>query len=296
MQFASDQSWVILSPVEQKIKEKIESVGIPLKNWDVHIYRGILTGFNEAFIINGETKDQLIAEDPKSAEIIRPILRGRDIKRYRYSFADLYVILAAYGSYKYLKDGYPAIYSHLAQYEEKLRKRGQCRYRSNGKPNLDGEFPGQHHWLELDNNPRQEYLDDFAKQKIIWGEISDKPKFALDLNGEYTPEATTFLMIGEKLDYLLGFLNSKTSEYFFSKNGTTTGVGTVRWKKFKIEQLPIPKVSVEQEKTLKEIVLSIISQPISNNNDLEDQLNKVIYSFYNFTDEEVQIIEQHCAQ
>ena len=86
------ESWVVLSPIEQRIKAKIEAVGTPLKDWDINIYRGILTGYNEAFIIDGKKKDELIAEDPKSEEIIRPILRGRDIKRYGYEFADLWLI------------------------------------------------------------------------------------------------------------------------------------------------------------------------------------------------------------
>ncbi|MGV4459827.1 Eco57I restriction-modification methylase domain-containing protein, partial [Ornithobacterium rhinotracheale] len=88
----SSESWIILSEIEKSIKEKIEAIGTPLKDWDINIYRGILTGYNEAFIINGERKDELIAQDPKSAEIIRPILRGRDIKRYGYDFADLWLI------------------------------------------------------------------------------------------------------------------------------------------------------------------------------------------------------------
>ena len=90
--FDNSASWVILSPIEQSIKRKIEAVGTLLKDWNVKIYRGILTGYNDAFIIDGAKKDELIAADPKSAEIIRPILRGRDIKRYSYEFADLYII------------------------------------------------------------------------------------------------------------------------------------------------------------------------------------------------------------
>ena len=77
-----EDSWIILSPEENSIKQKIERIGTPLKDWDINIYRGVLTGFNEAFIIDGKKKDELIAKDPKSAEIIKPILRGRDIKRY----------------------------------------------------------------------------------------------------------------------------------------------------------------------------------------------------------------------
>ena len=89
--FSSD-SWIILSPIEQSIKSKVEKVGKPLKNWDIQINYGIKTGFNEAFIIDGKTKDTLIAKSPKNAELIRPILRGRDIKRYRADFADLWII------------------------------------------------------------------------------------------------------------------------------------------------------------------------------------------------------------
>ncbi len=150
-------SWCILSPIEQSIKRKIEAVGVPLKDWNISINYGIKTGCNEAFIIDGATKDALIAQDPKSAEIIRPILRGRDIKRYSYEFADKYVILAEFGSHKYLEEKYPAIYNHLLSYKTKLEQRGQCRYMANGKPNPKGEYPGQHHWLELDNNPRRHY-------------------------------------------------------------------------------------------------------------------------------------------
>ena len=90
--YQKDESWTILSPIEQSIKQKIESVGTPLKDWNIKINRGILTGFNEAFIISGEKRDELIAQDPNSAEIIRPILRGRDIKKYNYEFANLYLI------------------------------------------------------------------------------------------------------------------------------------------------------------------------------------------------------------
>ncbi len=90
--FNSSESWVVLSSIEKQIKEKIETIGIPLKEWDIKINYGIKTGFNDAFIIDGKKKDQLILEDPKSAEIIRPILRGRDIKRYSYDFNDLYII------------------------------------------------------------------------------------------------------------------------------------------------------------------------------------------------------------
>lgn len=134
-------SFVILSDIEKRIKEKIESVGTPLKEWDINIYRGILTGYNEAFIIDGETKDELIEKSPKNAEIIRPILRGRDIKRYGYEFADLWLIYIPWhfplhketsivgasekAELEFQKE-YTDIYNHLLKYKEQLSNRNKA--------------------------------------------------------------------------------------------------------------------------------------------------------------------------
>jgi type II restriction/modification system DNA methylase subunit YeeA len=121
-------SWVVLSPIEQRIKAKVEAVGIPLRDWDINIYRGILTGCNEAFIIDGKKKNELITADPKSEEIIRPILRGRDIKKYGYEFADLWLINTHNGiKEKGIKpidiNDYPAVKEHLNKYYPELEKR-----------------------------------------------------------------------------------------------------------------------------------------------------------------------------
>lgn len=276
--FSNSESWVILSPIEQSIKRKIEAVGKPLKDWDINIYRGILTGYNEAFIIDGKKKDQLIAEDPKSAEIIRPILRGRDIKRYGYEFADLWLINTHNGiKEKGLKpidiNNYHAIKSHLDNYYSQLEKRAD-----------KGDTP-----YNLRNCA---YMDDFYKQKIIWGEISDRTKFCLDIEGEFVNEATTFLMTGRSLPFLLGFLNSKLSEYLFSKIGTTTGVGTVRWKKFTIEQLPVPEMTSTFKK-IEELVLRIVQATNSKSeiNELEKNLNNMIYEGLGFDENEKNFIE-----
>ncbi|HFD87355.1 MAG TPA: class I SAM-dependent DNA methyltransferase, partial [Gammaproteobacteria bacterium] len=153
----TDDSFIIMPPNIAAIKQRIEKVGTPLREWDIAINYGIKTGFNEAFIIDGKKKDELITKDPKSAEIIKPILRGRDIKRYRMDFSDLWMIVVKFGAYKTLPDQYPEIYKHLQQYEDKLKTRGQCRYTSSGKQS-EGDYPGQHHWLELDNNPKDDYL------------------------------------------------------------------------------------------------------------------------------------------
>ena len=111
-------SWVILSPIEQSIKRKIEAAGTPLKDWDINIYRGVLTGYNEAFIISGEKRNEILSncktpeERTKTDELIRPILRGRDIKRYSYNFSDLYII-ATFPSRHYNIDDFPAVKNYL---------------------------------------------------------------------------------------------------------------------------------------------------------------------------------------
>ena len=123
--FTTSDSWVILNPIEQSIKRKIEAVGVPLKEWDIKINRGILTGCNEAFIIDEAKKNELIAQDPKSAEIIRPILRGRDIKRYGYNWAHLYLI-ATFPARHYDIEEYPAVKNHLLTFDKKrLRDAGR---------------------------------------------------------------------------------------------------------------------------------------------------------------------------
>lgn len=130
--FSDASGWFIGSGGEIALKAKIESMGKPLKDLDIKIYRGILTGLNEAFVIDRATRDRLISEDPKSAEIIKPMLRGRDIGRYGYEFAEQFLILVKYGFATELPQ-YPSILRHLLTYEESLRKRGQCNTSRSGK-------------------------------------------------------------------------------------------------------------------------------------------------------------------
>ncbi|WP_111310073.1 DUF7149 domain-containing protein, partial [Confluentibacter sediminis] len=122
--YISSDSWVVLSQIEQGIKSKLEAIGKPLKDWDININYGIKTGFNEAFIIDGEKRRELIEQDAKSEEIIRPLLRGRDIKRYSYEFAELYII-ATFPSLSIDIELYPAVKEHLMGYGyDRLKQTG----------------------------------------------------------------------------------------------------------------------------------------------------------------------------
>ena len=275
--FDSSGSWVILSPVEQSIKRKIEAIGTPLKDWDISINYGIKTGANDAFIIDGSKRNELISADSKSAEIIRPILRGRDIKRYGFDFADLWLINTHNG----IKDKdippvdinqYPAVKAHLDKYWDKISVRNDKGYTPYNLRNCV-------------------YTDDFSKQKIVWGEISDKPKFALDTCGEYTISNTAFMLTGDHLEYLVAILNSEYSQYCFSRISTTTGEGTVRWLKYKIETLPIPPLNRIAEKTILNYLSGLEIEQTVN-----DSINQIIYNMFNFTDEEIRYIKENALK
>ncbi len=273
--------WIIGDEKTTDLKLKIEQSSKLLKKFDININRGLLTGLNAAFIINEETKNQLIAESSNSAEIIQPILRGRDLKKYYYEFAGFYLINTHNGVAKNnierikVKENYPSIYNYLLSFLPQIEQR-----QDQGKD-----------WTNLRNCA---YLEDFNKPKIVWGEISDQPKFAFD-DSNYYAEATTFLMTGEKLKYLLAILNSRLSEWYFNQISTTTGMGTNRWKKYKIEMLPIKEPTETEELLLETIVNQILaakkSDPKADTTVLETEIDQLVYQLYGLTEEEIKIIE-----
>ena len=280
--FKVGEAWTILSDIEQSIKQKVESVGTPLKDWDIEIYRGVLTGYNEAFIISSETREAILdncmshEERQRTEEIIRPILRGRDIRRYSYQWSNLWIINTHNGIKGELErvhiEDYPAIKQHIDRYWDKVVKRAD-----------QGDTP-----YNLRNCA---YLDLLSQPKIIWGEISDKSKFCIDRLGEFVPEATTFMLSGDNLLYLLAFLNCSISEYLFSTIGTTTGVGTVRWKKYKILELPIPRYDTSKLYT---DLINACKNAVETHEATtiyEKRINSIIYQIYGLTEDEIGYIE-----
>ncbi len=273
--FASSDSWVILSPIEQSIKRKIEAVGTPLKDWDINIYRGVLTGYNDAFIIDSEKRNEILAnchsveEREKTAELIRPILRGRDIKRYGYEWADLWIINTHNGIKGKLPridvNEFPAIKAHLDQYWDKISKRTD-----------KGDTP-----YNLRNCA---YMDDFSKTQIVWLELTDEPKFSLV--NKMVSLNTVFFMTGEHLPHILGQLNSKLVTWYFHKClGARSGVGTNRWLKYTIEQLPLAPYSKEYEEAA-----HTLSKQYSSKQD--EVVNHLTCCLFGLTNAEEKIVNQ----
>ena len=292
--FSNSDSWVILSPIEQSIKRKIEAVGTPLKDWDIQINYGIKTGFNDAFIISTEKREEILAncqtedERKRTAELIRPILRGRDIKRYGYEWAELWLI-ATFPSRHYDIDEYPSVKEYLLSYGiERLEQTGKV-HTVNGEK-IKARKKTNNKWYETQDSIS--YWEDFNKPKIVWGEISDRSKFAYESEGKYVPEATTFLMVGSHLPYLFCVLNSPLSEWFFSKVGTTTGVGTVRWKKYTIQQLLLPRASDIQQ----DIFSELVAKYITGNIPIEvftKKVNTEIYNLVGLNETEIDYVENY---
>src|SRR5690554_5172353 len=267
--FNSSDSWIVLSEIEQQIKAKIEAVGTPLKDWDINIYRGILTGYNEAFIIDGNKKDELIASNPKSAEIIRPILRGRDIKRYGYDFADLWLINTHNGiKEKNIKridiEDYPAIKNHLNKYYSQLVKRSD-----------KGDTP-----YNLRNCA---YMEDFFRPKVIYPNMTKFLPFVYDDKGFLTNQKC-FIITGEKIEFLTAFLNSSIFKYCFRDDFPELQGGTRELSKIFFDKISVLEVSEETNLQFKDLIFEV--QKLKENKELELKIDNLIFDLYNLTNEE----------
>jgi len=286
--FPHNSSWVILSPMEQRIKEKIEKVGVPLKDWDIQINYGIKTGCNEAFIIDKAKKDELIALSPNSVDIIRPILRGKDIKKYGYNFAELYLLFIPWhfpihrdtnitGASKEaelaFQQKYPAIYNHLLQYKEQLSNRNRA------------ETGIRYEWYALQRFGSN-YMDDFSKPKILFQEIVQEGEFMIDSKGKFFCNDTGRIITGKAIKFLLGVLNSKlfffAIKYFYG--GGLLGENGVRMKHTFFENFPC----IEENAHIKQLVDTVTSENIK---EVSREIDHKVYELYGLTDDEINFVE-----
>ncbi|WP_187898168.1 class I SAM-dependent DNA methyltransferase [Helicobacter pylori] len=300
----STESFIFANATLLDLRDKMENIGTPLKDWDIQIYRGILTGANEAFIIPTEKRDEILkncddvqkdekgmSERERTKELIKPILRGKDIKRYSYEWAHLWVI-ATFPSLKLDIDDYPSLKTYLSQFRPKIDQSGEkgCRKKTSNQ------------WFETQDTIA--YHGDFEKEKIVYGEIVQEPRFYLD-NGEcelgyFYAEATSFILTGEHLRYLLGMLHSKLITFAFKTFYAGGGLGEsgYRYKKAFIERLPIPQIT-EKNQELADKIIALVDKilqakekdPKANTQKLEKEIDALVYQLYNLTDEEIKTIE-----
>ncbi|EAK0847993.1 class I SAM-dependent DNA methyltransferase [Campylobacter lari] len=291
----SKESFTFNDESTNALKAKIEKHGTPLKDWHgLNIYRGILTGLNEAFIITTEKRDEILtkckdeAEKERTAKLIRKMLRGRDIKRYSYEWAGLWVI-NTHNGYKSKSgekieainiDEYPSLKQHLKPYYKTLEKRTD-----------KGKTP-----YNLRNCA---YLEEFEKEKIGWQRVTQEPSFILE-NECVLLDSMAFMVGNSKneLKYLLGFLNSSLIFYYFKNIGHLYSDKGFLLSNQYVEKFPIPKINSKNEKLANELI-SLVDEILNlkeqdknaNTQEQENKINSLVYKLYNLTEEEISIIE-----
>lgn len=287
----SDDGWQLSTPEARALMDKLKAAGTPLGDYvQGRMYRGILTGLNEAFIIDEAKRVELIAADPKCAEVIKPWLRGRDVKRWQVEWAGLYVIALqnsgdasannAWGkarteneTRRIFQDTYPAIYAHMMAYEERLR------------PRTD---QGKWFW-EL---RACAYYSEFEKPKIVYPDIAENMRFALDERGFYF--GNTAYMIPAHDFALLGILNSNVVLVFYSHISSQIRGGYCRFFTQYLEQVPIPNMSDALRKQIAALAQQCFAAEQANPENLpalEAELNALVYQAYGLDDDDIAVIE-----
>ncbi|EAL0324206.1 class I SAM-dependent DNA methyltransferase [Campylobacter jejuni] len=292
----SKESFTFSDENTSALKAKIERIGTPLKEWyGLNINYGIKTGHNEAFIITTEKRNEILAnckdeaEKERTAKLIRKMLRGRDIKRYSYEWAGLWVI-GTFPSLKLDIEQYPALKQYLSQFLPRIEQSGEkgCRKKTSNK------------WFETQDNIA--YYEEFEKEKIVYPNMN-KEFIAFFDNEFFLLNQKCFILSHQsnnkkELLYLTALLNSNVNFYYFKQIGAKLGASGYEMSKIFVEKLPIPKINSKNQKIADELInladeiLKAKEQDKNaNTQELENKINSIVYKFYNLTEEEIKIIE-----
>ena len=278
------EPWRILSPQEWPILYKMQDVGQPLEAWDVSIRRGIITGCNDAFFIDDEGRDALIAQDPRSDEIIKPLLVGKDIRRWRPRWRGRWLI---YSHSEVAEHDYPAIREHLLPYRKRLLAR-----RGGANPNT-GKVPYEWWQLQIDYY-RSGAHRRFSKRKLFWMDMSPEGRFSVS-ETELFCNDKGFVITGTSLDYLCCVLNSNLARWYVQSTALTTGMGVTQWKRFLVEQIPIPPLSPQAQEPFADVTREILKcLDVDRHADisaLEADVNRLVYGAYDLPADAIRLLE-----
>jgi len=304
--FDTSASWVILSPIERSIKEKIEKIGVPLKEWDISINYGIKTGFNKAFIITEQKRTEILAncanavERKRTDELIRPILRGRDIKRYSYTWANLYII-ATFPALRIDIEMYPAVKRYLLSFGiGRLEQTGRTHI-INGE-RITARKKTCNKWFETQDQIG--YWEDFSKPKILWAEtmrIRQKnnerfPRFSYCPEPIFT-DKTCFMAIGDDLQFVLAFLNSKVGRYQISQTVAILDNGGYLMQKMYIEQYRIAKVCLTVRTRLLSLVEKLLNASATvAQEEAENEIDEIVFDAFGISKDEQTFLKQELSK
>lgn len=272
--------WTFEADNIESLKNKVKSVGSTIIEQKFQIFHGIITGLNEAFVINEEKKNEIESLDPKHSEVIKPLIRGRDISKYEIRKLPMWII-ATKNEYRVSE-----LYPKLAKYFDELNKQLGGKIESRGAKGS--------HWMNLRDCA---YYDQMEIDKIVWLELTDQSKFAYSTSGEYVLDGA-WLMTGPYLKELLGILNSSLIQFYFKLASNSSGMGTTQWKKFAVESIPVPdfaKVSKELKKKLVKLVDERLKMRMTQHHaeclELEKEIDKIVYEIYFLSSGEISLIE-----
>ena len=278
--FSASDSWVVLSPIEESIKCKIKAAGTPLKDWNIQINYGIKTGYNEAFIISTEKREEILSncaddsERKRTEDLIRPILRGRDIKRYGYKWADLWLI-ATFPSRHYNIEMFPSVKESLLSYGiERLEQTGN-NHIINGKM-IKSRKKTNNKWFETQDSIS--YWDLFFKPKICWKAVGKNLAFAIVKSGTFLTAPASFISANDNNDIILAYLCSSLGKYYIYQNSDTTGAGDIMLNIQSLIRFPIP------QNASKTLLLSIQEKD-------EIKIDNAIFNLYDFNEDEINYIK-----
>ena len=284
------EPWAIISPAELALKRKIERIGKTLKDWDINIYRGITTGCNEAFIIDETKREELIVQDPRSVEIIKPLLRGRDIERYQPQWAGLYLI-NTFPALNLNIDDYPAVKNYLLEF-------GRDRLEQTGKILPNGTKSRKktgNKWFELQDQIG--YYPEFEKEKIVWKRIGSILRFSYSQNPMLCLDSTC-IATGEKVQFLAAVLNSRLAHYQLFGIAPKTGTGDLIVSVQALEPLRVPPITeanqhfvTQIEACVDQILDAKRTDPDADISELENTVDQLVYLLYDLTPEEIAIVE-----
>jgi len=311
--YLDDEGWSLADEMTQALLEKIKGAGVPLGTYvDGKIYYGIKTGLNEAFVIDEATRERLIAEDPRSAEVIKPFLAGREIRRYQPVAASNYLLFipwhfplhedpsiegASIEAEMKFKEMYPSIFNYLSQFKDKLSKRNQA------------ETGIRYEWYALQRYGSL-YYQEFERPKIIYAEIATRGQFTIDSDSHY-PDTTSYIL-GNSSPYLVGILNSTLWTFLFSNISSEIRGGFFRWKRQYMENLPIRPIDPADPSDVArhDRMVALVEKMLDLNKRLaaakaphekealagmidatDRQIDRLVYELYGLTEEEIAVVE-----
>ena len=278
-----EKPWSILTPAERTVMGKMLAAGTPLKDWDIAMYRGVTTGLNHAFVLDDAARQELIDADAKSEELIKPVLRGKDIQRYQANWAGLYLI-ASFPALQMDIDDYPAVKKYLLTF-------GKERLEQNGKA-LEGGSKArkktQNKWFETQDATA--YHREFAKEKLFWMDLTEQGRFAYDAGGTFCMN-TVFLMTGPAIKYFCAVLNSRLITWFMGNTALNSGMGVTRWIGHTVEQIPVPQISAARQRPFIRLVDRVLAakaaEPAAETSDDEAEIDTLVYQLYGLTEKEM---------